>query len=102
MKLTREAYRRENATLRAQHQANVAVVAKALAEVRNLTHANERLQAELDAVPQHPALRENVRLAHHLEVAERELEQLRAAVAFQDARLAKFMSEHPDLFREAG
>lgn len=94
MKLTKAQLRNELRTLEAQHQADTAVIGRLLAEVQAQAD-------ELDQARKQPALADNVRLAHHLEQAEAELAQLRAVAEFQDARLAKFMADHPDLFREA-
>lgn len=65
--------------------------ALALAEVARLT-------VELDDARKHPALAENVRLAHHLEKAEQELAEARAALRLQDARLADLARRYPQAF----
>lgn len=95
MRLTRRALVNDNAFLRAQHLADSAVIGRLLAEVNQLT-------AEANTPTEHPSLAENVRLAHHLEQAELELAKLRALTSLQDARLARFMADHPDIFRDAG
>ena len=45
------------------------------------------------------ALADNVRLAHRLEVAEMDLTLVHGAAAIDQARLARFMAEHPLIFQ---
>lgn len=84
MILTRRALLNEVATLEAQHLADSATIGRLLTEVQRLTRLGTT----------------NVNLASQLERAELELAQLRAMNELQDARLACFMAQHPDIFRD--
>lgn len=86
MRLTRRQLRNELRTLEAQHRADSAVISSLMAEVQRLQEA--------------PALIDNIRLAHQLEQLEAEIATERAMRAVEHLRIARFMHDHPDLFRE--
>lgn len=74
---------------------------------RALLNEVATLEAQLLAARAEPrvaatVLADNVRLAAQLEQTEMALEQERAMRRYEDVRLARFMEQHPDLFREAG
>ena len=98
MRLTRSQLRAELRTLTAQHQADVAVIAKTLTAVQNLTAVNEQLRAEVARLRAEPTLADRIRVAHDLEVLEARCAEAEADRDLALAKLKSLADRYPRIF----